>query len=998
MVQKVLVALFVLLFCLNLLIAKEEAPLPIEDQDPLETYDNGNQKYWVDSVFNALTFEERLGQLFMVAAYSNKDSRHKEDLSRLILEENIGGLIFFQGGPVRQAHLTNHFQSISKTPLFIAMDAEWGVSMRLDSVLQFPKQMTLGAIQDSRLIYKMGKEIAGQFKELGMHINFAPVVDVNSNPDNPVIGYRSFGEEKTLVARNSLAYMKGLQDEGILANAKHFPGHGDTNVDSHYATPVIDNSREQIVDIDLFPYRQLIDEGLMSVMVAHLHVPSLGSKANLPTTLSKSVVTDLLKKEMNFKGLIFTDALNMKGVSNLYKPGEVDLLALLAGNDILLYSEDVAKSKRLILEAMNQGRISQGEIDDRVKKVLKAKYWAGLNRPRKIETHKLVERISSFGTRASVEELYAAAITVAANENQFLPLKNIELLNMASITIGADGDIFKRHLDKYGKFDHFDLKKNSGDAAFASLEQEIQDHNTIVVGLMGLTNNPKRDFGINHKTIEFIKRLGEKHTVITVLFGNSYAAKFLDDMPHLLIAYEENEFTEKLVPQIIFGGRAAHGLLPVTVSAKLPAGSGLDMDGLQRLGYSTPESQGMNSYALMEIDRLMEKAISKKSTPGGTVLVARDGQVVFQKAYGFHDYSKSRPVTTETIYDLASVTKVVATTQVMMFLESRQLIDMERTVADYLPELKSTNKGNLLIKDIMAHEAGLIAYIPHFAKTLEGGKWKSGYYKAAPEEGFNVPVAENMYASDALPDSVWKWTVESELRRLPHGRRKHSYLYSDLGMYIMQKVMERVINQPLDEFLEQNFYDPLGIYSLTYHPLKKFDKERIAPTEQDGTFRRSLVQGYVHDQGAAMLGGVAGHAGLFGTANDLAIIMQMMLQNGNYGGRNLLERKTIKNFTDRQSAQSRRAWGWDKPALERDKGGNAGVLASKNSFGHTGFTGTAVWADPDNNLIYVFLANRVYPSADNNGLFKDHVRAEIHNVIYRALDNADKNIFLSEQK
>ena len=997
MVQKVLVALFVLLFCLNLLIAKEEVSPAIQVIDPLESYDSQSQADWVDSVFNTLTFEERLGQLFMVAAYSNKDNRHKEELSRLITDENIGGLIFFQGGPVRQAHLTNHFQSITKTPLFIAMDAEWGVSMRLDSVLQFPKQMTLGAIQDSRLVYKMGKEIAGQFKELGMHINFAPVVDVNSNPDNPVIGYRAFGEEKNLVARHSLAYMKGLQDAGIMANAKHFPGHGDTDVDSHFATPVINNSRQQIVDIDLYPYRELIHEGLMSVMVAHLHVPSLGSQPNLPTTLSKSVVTDLLKKEMNFNGLIFTDALNMKGVSNMHKPGEVDLLALLAGNDVLLYAQDVPKSKRLIMEAVAQGRISRDEIDQRVKKILKAKYWAGLNRPQKVDTHKLVERISGFGTKAAIEELYAAAITVATNQNQFLPLKNIELLKMASITIGGEGEVFRKHLSKYGQFDHFDFKKNSGDAALEALEQQLEDHNTIVVGLMGITNNPQRDFGVNRKTVEFIKKLGEKHTVITVLFGNSYAAKFLDDVPHLLVAYEENDFTEQLAPQIIFGGRAAQGVLPVTVSANLPAGSGGYMGSINRLGYSVPENQGMDSQILSEIDEMMARAIAKKSTPGGTVLVAKDGQVVFQKAYGYHDYKRSVPVTPETIYDLASITKVVATTQVMMFLESRQLIDMDRTVGDYLPELKATNKGNLTIKDIMAHEAGLLPYIPHFAKTLEGGHWKSGYYKALPDEGYSVRVAENMYAMNALPDSVWKWTVESDLRRLPSGRSKHTYLYSDLGMLILQKVTEKIVNQPIDQFLEQNFYDPLGIYSLTYHPLDKFGKERIAPTERDRTFRKGLVQGYVHDQGAAMLGGVAGHAGLFGTANDLAVIMQMMLQNGNYGGRDLLEERTIKNFTDRQSTQSRRAWGWDKPAVERDKGGNAGVLASKNSFGHTGFTGTAVWADPDHNLIYVFLANRVYPDANNNSLIKDNVRAEIHNTIYRSLTGWDKNIFLSEQ-
>src|SRR5690606_24983287 len=598
----------------------------------------------------------------------NKDERHKEELSRLIREENLGGLIFFQGGPVRQANLTNHFQSVAKTPLFIAMDAEWGVSMRLDSVLQFPKQMTLGAIQDSKLVYKMGKEVAAQFKALGMHINFAPVVDVNSNPDNPVIGYRAFGEEKKLVTRHALAYMKGLQDEGVLANAKHFPGHGDTNVDSHYATPVIHNSRDQILDIDLYPYRELINEGLMSVMVAHLHVPSLGSKSNMPTTLSKSVVTDLLRKDMNFNGLIFTDALNMKGVSNLYKPGEVDLLALLAGNDILLYSQDVPKAKKMILEAVDQGKISQEEIDRRVKKVLKAKYWAGLHRPQRVDTHKLTERINTFAAKATIEELYAASITVATNDNQFLPLKNLELLNMASITIGGDGEIFKKHLSKYGKFDHFELKRNATEGALAALEDELKDHNTIVIGLMGLSNNPQRNFNLDLKTVDFIKRLSQKHSIVTVMFGNSYAARFLDELPHLVIAYEENEFTEKLAPQVIFGGRSASGVLPVTASAKLPAGTGYSIDPINRLGYSLPEIQGMDSYTLMEIDDMMEKAIARRATPGGTVLVAKDGQVVFQKAYGYYDYEKTRPVTTETIYDLASITKVVATTQVMMFL------------------------------------------------------------------------------------------------------------------------------------------------------------------------------------------------------------------------------------------------------------------------------------------------------------------------------------------
>src|SRR5690606_12605035 len=517
MVQKVWIVFLALLFCLNLLVAKDE--VHFYPEDPFDSNNPTGQTHWVDSVFNSLSFEERLGQLFMVAAYSNKGNAHKDEISKLVQEHNIGGLIFFQGGPVRQAHFTNHFQSIAKTPLFIAMDAEWGVSMRLDSVLHFPKQMTLGAIQDTRLIYEMGREIAGQFKALGMHINFAPVVDVNSNPQNPVIGYRAFGEEKMLVAKNSLAYMKGLQDNGVMANAKHFPGHGDTDLDSHYTTPVINNSRQQIMDIDLYPYRKLIENGLMSVMVAHLHVPSLGSAPNKPTTLSKSVVNDLLKEEMNFKGLIFTDALNMKGVSNLYKPGEVDLLALLAGNDILLYAEDVPKSKALILEAVAQGKISREEIDKRVKKILKAKFWSGLDQPKKIDTNRLVERINSFKTKALIEKLYAAAITITANENNFLPLKNLDLLKMASVTLGNEGTEFKNYLDKYHKFTHYTIGENNGEISHQALEEDLKDFNTVVVGIMGVSNNPKKNYGIRQKDIDFIKRLNEKYNVVTVLFG-----------------------------------------------------------------------------------------------------------------------------------------------------------------------------------------------------------------------------------------------------------------------------------------------------------------------------------------------------------------------------------------------------------------------------------------------------------------------------------------------
>lgn len=983
MYQKVCSLIFAFAFLGNVSLAS--FGYVAELRDPLVSENAPSQQIWVDSVFNSMSFEDRLGQLFMVAAYSNKDQKHQEEVTKLIREHKLGGLIFFQGGPVRQAALTNHYQGLSAVPLFIAMDAEWGPGMRLDSVLQFPKQMTIGAGPDERLVYAMGTEIARQFKELGMQINFAPVVDINSNPENPVIGYRAFGEGKELVSRKSIAYMKGMQDNGIMANAKHFPGHGDTNLDSHYTTPIITNSKQRINDIDLYPYRQMIQEGLMSVMVAHLHVPSLGSQPNMPTTLSPQVVTNLLKEEMDFKGLIFTDALNMKGVSKLHPPGEVDLLALKAGNDVLLYSENVPVSKALIIKAIGNGEISREEIDAKVKKILHAKYWAGLYQKPKIDPVQIVERISTFGTKALIEEMYAASITVVKNEESVLPLRNVDVRRMASLTLGDRGKAFKDQLDKYGKFSHYTLRSSNGTDNYRAMEENLKSYNVVVVGVMGVSNNPKRDYGISDHDVKFINRLSKTHQVVTVIFGNAYAAKHFENLPSLVLAYEENEFTEKLVPQVIFGARPALGTLPVSLSPTLIQGSGCETIQLARLAFSAPESQGMDSRVLLEIDQVMEDAIDKRAFPGGVVLVAKNGKVVLEKGYGHLDYSGTRQVNNGTVYDLASLTKVMATTQVIMFMHGRGIIDMNEPIETYLPELKATNKGHLLIKDIMAHESGLLGWIPHFAKTMEGNLWKQEFYSGTQDDVFTIPVADGMFGHHALPDSVWYWTVNSNLRNSGIKRNgRFSYRYSDIGMYLLQRLIEQQTNQPLDEFLEQNFYSPLGIHQLGYRPLDRMEKDIIAPTEDDRVFRKTLIHGFVHDPGAAMYGGIAGHAGLFGTAHDLAVLMQMMLQGGKYGDLELLDKETVYAFTTNQSRQSRRGWGWDKPDPDPSKRSAVGKLAPSNTFGHTGFTGTAVWADPENQLLYIFLSNRVHPSAANNIISEGKIRGQIHDILYKS--------------
>ncbi len=960
-------------------------------EDPLISEDPITQINWVDSVFQSLTFDERLGQLFMVAAYSNKDQAHVDEISNLIKTENLGGVIFFQGGPKRQARLTNLFQAQAKTPLFIAMDAEWGISMRLDSVPDFPKAMTLGAIQDEELIYEMGEEMARQFKELRMHINFAPVVDVNSNPDNPVIGYRAFGERKEVVAKRAVAYMKGLQDNGIIANAKHFPGHGDTEADSHYSLPVIKHPEQRIWDIDLYPYEELFRAKLMSVMVAHLNIPSLDNELNSTTSLSKKVVTDLLQNRMNFQGLIFTDALNMRGVAQANAPGAVDLKALLAGNDVLLYSMDVPKAKTMIKKAVQDGIITEAEIDRRVKKILKAKYWAGLDRYVPINTYELLERLHTPKTDELIEKLYANSITVASNKDRLIPFQQLEIKKFASLSIGDEGRSFQKYLGKYAKFDHFSIQKAANETTHYNTIKQLEDYDVVVVGLMGVTNSPKRKFGIAEADVQLIRDLAKRQKVVTVLFGNSYASKHLEGMGNLVLAYENNEITQSLAPQILFGARPGRGILPVTVSNQFTYGVGGYLKPLDRLAYGTPESVGMDSEILNKIDEVAEKAIRIQATPGANVLVVKDGKVIFERSYGQLEYKDSPKVNSETVYDLASITKVLATTQAVMFLESRGELDMDKTLGDYLPELKGTNKEDLVLKDVMAHEAGLVAFIPHYAKTVESGRWKPEYYQASSSPGFSRPVSNDMYGHDALRDSIWNWTVQSKLSPKPPGSSKHKYVYSDLTMYFMQAVVEKIVNQPMEIFLDQNFYAPLGLHTLTFNPFAKMPLDNIAPTENDVAFRNRLVKGYVHDQGAAMYGGVAGHAGLFGTANDLAVMMQLMLNRGQYGGVNLIGSNTVTEFTKRQSSQSRRGWGWDKPEPDRGRGGSAGDLAPKSTFGHTGFTGTCVWADPENDLIYVFLSNRVYPDATNTRLLKENIRTEIHDIIYQSITDKKKN-------
>jgi len=936
---------------------------------------------WVDSVFKSMTPDERLAQLFMVAAYSNKDTSHVAALEKLIREQKIGGLIFFQGGPVRQANMCNRLQAISKIPMMIAMDAEWGIGMRLDSTIDYPRQMALGAIQNEKLLYDFGAETARQMKRMGMHVNFAPVVDVNSNADNPVIGTRSFGENKLAVAKKGIAVMKGMQDNGILACAKHFPGHGDTDSDSHLTLPVIKHNYSRIDSLELYPFKQMIKEGIGSMMVAHLYIPELDTTKNLASTLSPKIVNGLLKDSLGFKGLIFTDALNMKGVSKFYQPGEVELKAFLAGNDVMEFAEDVPKAMELIRKAVNDGIISQEEIDKRCLKVLNAKAWFGLNKYKPIELKNLTEELNNSEARALHNELAAGALTLLTNKNM-VPIKDLDTERIASLVIGGDsGNMFQNTLSKYAPIDHFVIgKADTSEEQWAVLNQ-LKTYDKVIVSIHRLHNNRTKNYGVTQDMLNALGELAFSTKLIVNVFGNPYSLGFLTGIEHanaLLFSNEQSDVSESMAAQALFGGIAISGKMPVTANSQFAYGNGLKTEKV-RLAYGEAAQVGIDENILANIDSITLDAIAKKATPGAQLLVAKDGVVVYEKSFGHHTYESEQEVRWDDVYDLASITKIGASLASFMQLVDKGEVAVDDKVSDHLFELKKTNKKNITFRDMLAHYAQLPAWIPFYTKTLKDGGPGSTYYQITASAEFPFQVAQNLYMRKDYPDTIYRLITESKLLD------KKEYKYSDLGYYYMKKLVKLESGKPLDEYAMTNFYRPLGLTTMGFLPRKRIELNRIIPTENDKTFRKQLVQGDVHDPGAAMIGGVGGHAGLFSNANDLAVMMQMFLNEGEYGGHRYISEKTVKEFTKCQFCKNgnRRGIGFDKPELSG--GGPTCECVSMLSFGHTGFTGTMAWADPDKNIVYIFLSNRVYPDAENNKLLKMDVRTNIQQVIYDAI-------------
>lgn len=942
---------------------------------------------WVEQQLTGMTLRQKIGQLIMVEVYTEQAERHREEMERLIEEFQPGGILMMRGTPSKTARWTASFQKASRLPLLVAMDAENGPAFRVDSVLAFPPAQALGAIQNDSLLIKMGEAVGRQLRAMGINMNFAPVADVNTNPANPIINFRSFGEKKEMVAVKALAYAKGMEQAGVAAVAKHFPGHGDTQTDSHLTLPVIQHDISRIDEIELYPFKVLAEGGISGIMSAHVAVPALDSDKR-PASLSPKILNDLLRKEMNYQGLIITDAMNMKGVT--LPSGEAEVAALKAGNDMVEFVVNIRQSFSAIERAVGNGTLPLEDIDTKVRRILATKRWLELHKTSYSPEVNLVQTVNSPENELIVRKLTESSLTVL-NNRELLPLMRLDTLRIATLSFGNGTPLpFQMMTSRYTAADHFYLSPNASPKEQEAMLQKLRSYHLVITGITGLRSYPGRNYGVTPGHSSIIKSLTVRQQTVTLFFGNAYALRYLEGAEKsaaLVMAYHDTSIAQELAVQLLFGAIDADGRLPVSIDRRFTAGMGVDVKKNGRLKYTIAEEIGISSGSLhRKIDSLARDALTRKAFPGAQVLVAIDGKVILEKGFGYLTYDQSDPVELHHIYDWASITKVAGPLPALMKLYEQEKIDLDGKWSDYWKPFEKSNKQNIRLRDILTHQAQLRPIIPLWeSKFARDNQLRDATFSEHPTGGDNIRVAGNLYADRSLIGEFYDEVRNSTL--LP----RKDYVYSCLGFHMWPPIIEQITLEPYEQYLKSNFYHRLGAYNITYNAYMHFPQNEIAPSEADDYFRKETLRGFVHDEGAAILGGVSGNAGLFGNAGDLAKLFQMYLWQGYYGGERYLEPSTVDEFTRVQfkNRNNRRALGFDKPLLDNASKKRDDAYpthgAGPNSFGHTGYTGTFVWADPDSQLLFILLTNRVHPTRRNNRLSDLKVRGKMLQTVYDLL-------------
>lgn len=964
----------------------------------LQKCNNQKRDHWVDSVYNSLTPRQRIGQLFAPVIYYNRDNNYKTRIKRLVAEYHVGGLLFGHGSLESYVSVINYSQSLSKVPLLITFDGEWGLSMRIKNTPRYPHNMGLGAINDESLLYEYGRRMAKECRMLGVHVNFAPVLDVNSNPDNPVIGYRSFGESPDRVARLAIAYSQGLEDGGVLSVGKHFPGHGDTSTDSHKELPTVTHDRARLDSTDLVPFQNYINAGLSGIMVGHLNVPSL-DLSGTPASLSNKISSSLLRDKMGFEGLIFTDALDMKGAKVTGKNNCVQ--AFLAGADMLLASSAPEKDIIVFEQAVKSGEIPKTEVERRCKKILAYKYALNLQNEQPAIYKGLSDRLNDSESETLNRRLSAALMTIIFNKKSLLPIGNLANKNIAVVNIGAStNNVFTQFCKKYANVNSYATQSTKFSQ---STLKEINSHDIIIIGV----------FSDKAWARDVFSQFDSSKNCIPVFFMNPYRmhkfSRSLTDASTLVLAYDDTPYIREYAAQAIFGGIDVTGHLPVNLKHIAPIGTGIKTP-KTRLSYSKPTAEGFSNNLESRIDSIINVGLKTKAFPGCQIVVARNGNVVIDKSYGTLDFINNQKVTNETLYDLASVSKATGTLPGIMLAYDKGMFALDDFASKYIPGLQNSDKDSITIKQLLFHESGMPASLNMFKLMMDTASYKGKLinnrrtpthtikienraygHKSAKlrrditsatfSNKFDIKAANNLYVAKETYDTIMANIYNAKLRKT------NKYNYSCLNFCLLMDMEQRLTGVAHNDWVERNIYAPIGAYHTLYRPLSKWSKNDIAPTENDTFLRRQTVHGYVHDETANLSGGVQGNAGLFSNANDLAKLCQMWLNNGNYGGQQILSQETVRLFTTTKSPSCRRGLGFDKPDTKNPDNSPTTPLATESTYGHLGFTGTVFWVDPDNKLIFIFLCNRVVPTRNNKAFNELNIRPALFEIIYQELLN-----------
>lgn len=963
-------------------------------------------RQWVDSVLLQLSLKERIGQLFIYTIAPQQNKANRELLRKVVKDYKVGGLLFSGGLMQNQVTLTNEAQQMADIPLMITFDGEWGLSMRLRGTPGFPRNMVLGCIQDDSLIYEYGREMARQCHEIGVQVNFAPVADVNINPKNPVINTRSFGESPVNVANKVIAYSKGLEEGGVLSVSKHFPGHGDTDVDSHKALPILPFTRERLDSVELYPFRKAIHAGLGGIMVGHLEVPVFEAQGGLPSSLSRNVVYDLLTRELKFQGLIFTDALAMKGVSG---NSSICLQALKAGNDLLLVPRRIKEEVEAVLDAVKRGELTESDIEAKCRKVLMYKYALGLTKKPNIRLSGLGSRINTPETRDLIRRLNLSAITVMGNQTKMFPLDPV-VKEVAVLNVGDPKEI-QPFLQELSRFTHpveFQLDKNLTEPQSKQLQDSLSQYKRILVCVTEHRLVPYQSFfakfapGVPVAYLCFIP--GKQ--VLQIQRGISAGEA-------MILAHSSNDDVQKQVAKIVYGEAGADGRLSASIGSLFATGAGLTL-APQTVPHFVPEEYGINSRILSKIDGIAEEGIREGAYPGCQVVVLKDGKEMYNKAFGTHagnaagaQKGKSVPVVPTDVYDLASLTKTTATLLAVMKLYDKGRLNLTDRASDYLPFLQDTDKKDITVRELLMHESGLASTLFFYQDAIDKDSYSGTLFKGRLDNAHPVRIGSQTWANPKfsfrkgltskvrtteytlqVSDSLWlnRSFKKEYLKTIADSPLKDKrYRYSCVGFIVLQQLVEARTGMPMDEFLAKEFYTPMGLKRTGFLPLRFLQKEEIVPSSVDSFLRKTTLQGFVHDESAAFQGGVSGNAGLFSTAEEVARIYQMILNGGELDGKRYLSKETCRLFTTTVSRISRRGLGFDKPDSRNPQKSPCASSAPASVYGHTGFTGTCAWVDPKNGLVYVFLSNRIYPDVWNTKLMRMDIRTRIQEMIYEAV-------------